>query len=170
MNQRQCSPLLTRLVEQHYAPLYRYAYRLCGSSAEAEDLTQQTFLAAAVKWDQLREADRAKSWLFAILRNQYLKGIRRESAFVWDSLDDMADSGSEEAVDSDVDSEQLQRALDELPEEFRSPLILFYFEEFSYLEIAEQLGIALGTVMSRLSRGRAYLRRRLVRYATASAS
>ena len=54
MSQRQCAPLLTRLVDQHYGPLYRYAYRLSGSSAEAEDLTQQTFLAAAVKWDQLR--------------------------------------------------------------------------------------------------------------------
>jgi RNA polymerase sigma-70 factor (ECF subfamily) len=167
MSQRQCAPLLTQLVDQHYASLYRYAYRLSGSSAEAEDLTQQTFLAAAAKWDQLREADRAKSWLFTILRNQYLKNVRRESAFGWESLDNLVESGGVAVLDADVDSEQLQRVLNELPEEFRSPLILFYFEEFSYAEIAEHLGVALGTVMSRLSRGKAYLRRRLVGCATA---
>ena len=60
-----------------------------------------------------------------------------------------------------VDSDELQQVLNELPEEFRAPLILFYFDEFTYREIAAQMNIPIGTVMSRLSRARAYLRRRL---------
>lgn len=170
MSQRQCAPLLTRLVDEHYALLYRYAYRLCGSSTEAEDLTQQTFLAAAVKFDQLRDTERAKSWLFTILRNHYLKRLRHEATIRWESLDDAVDHTRDEGIDTEIDSEHLQRTLNEMPEEFRSTLILFYFDEFSYQEIAEQLGVPLGTVMSRLSRGKAYLRKHLAGYATASAN
>src|SRR3954465_13407178 len=67
---------LAALVEEHSDLLYRYAYRLTGSAADAEDLTQQTFLAAHRHLDQLRESDRAKSWLCSILRNVYLKQVR----------------------------------------------------------------------------------------------
>lgn len=168
MNPRECAPLLTQLVEEQYASLYRFAYRLCGSSADAEDLTQQTFLSAAIKWDQLRDTARARSWLFTILRNQYLKKLRREAAIMWERLDDAVDPGDEELIELDVDSELLQRALDQLPEEFRVTLILFYFEEFSYQEIAEQLGVPLGTVMSRLARSKAHLRKQLARHTTAA--
>ena len=61
----------------------------------------------------------------------------------------------------EIDSEELQQILNELPEEFRTPLILFYFEEFSYREIADQINVPIGTVMSRLARGKGYLRKRL---------
>jgi RNA polymerase sigma-70 factor (ECF subfamily) len=157
-------------VDEHYALLFRYAYRLCGSIAEAEDLTQQTFLTAALKLDQLQDEKRAKSWLFAILRNHYLKRVRHEATITWETLDDAAEHSSGEAQEIEIDSELLQRALNELPEEFRSPLILFYFEEFSYQEIAEHMGVALGTVMSRLSRGKSYLRLRLTQIAPVPSS
>src|ERR1700676_5578080 len=65
-----------KLVEEHYSSLYRYAFRLSGSPADAEDLTQETFCQAQAKLGQLRDRDRAKAWLFSILRNAYLHRVR----------------------------------------------------------------------------------------------
>ncbi len=78
-----------------------------------------------------------------------------------DSLAAIAEPADEIPHELLVDSHELQQVLNELPEEFRTPLILFYFDEFTYREIAEQMNIPIGTVMSRLARARAYLRRRL---------
>jgi RNA polymerase sigma-70 factor (ECF subfamily) len=151
---------LADLVEQNYAILYRYAYRLTGSTADAEDLTQEAFLTAQARWEQLRDETRARSWLFTIARNAWLKQKRGPAGLPTFSLNDAV-----EPVDlhdePDIDQEQLQSLLNDLPEDFRSPLVLFYFGEFSYREIAEQMGVPIGTVMSRLSRARAWLRRRL---------
>lgn len=151
---------LAELVDRHYVLLYRYAYRLTGSSADAEDLTQQAYLIAQTKWEQLRDETRAKSWLFTIIRNAYLKQLREVACLPFQSLVDVAEP-AENLDTGDIDHEQLQNVLNDLPEEFRSPIILFYFEEFSYREIADHMGIPLGTVMSRLARGKAYLRTRL---------
>lgn len=151
-------PTVARLVHEHYERLYRYAWRLSGGAADAEDLVQQTFLTAHRKLDQLRDSDHARSWLFTILRNVYFKSLQRQSDVVQVSLDAVVEpsqSGDEQRF---VDREHLQVALNEMPEEFRTPVILFYFEEFTYKQIAEQIGVPLGTVMSRLSRGRAHLR------------
>jgi RNA polymerase sigma-70 factor (ECF subfamily) len=152
---------LAALVEEHSEMLFRYAYRLSGSAADAEDLTQQTFLAAHRHLDQLREAGRARSWLCAILRNVYLKQLRSNGGLEFDSLQDVAEPASEVALDHPIDEEQLQSALLELPEEYRSPVILFYFGELSYKEIAEQLEVPIGTVMSRLARAKSLLKKRL---------
>jgi RNA polymerase sigma-70 factor (ECF subfamily) len=159
---------LSDLVEQHYALLYRYAFRLSGSAADAEDLTQQAFLSAHTKLDQLRDPDRAKSWLCSILRNAYLKTVRQGDSFFTNSLDDLPEPAAATPCELPLDQEQLQLALNELPEEYRSAVVLFYFEEFSYKEIAEQLEVPIGTVMSRLARAKAYLRRRLAACATVS--
>ena len=67
-----------RLVDDHYVGLYRYAYRLSGSAADAEDLTQEAFCKAQLNLSQLRDPDRAKAWLFSILRNAYLHRVRTE--------------------------------------------------------------------------------------------
>jgi RNA polymerase sigma-70 factor, ECF subfamily len=152
---------LLELVRQHYALLYRYAYRLAGSAADAEDLTQQTFLTAQRKLDQLREPGSAKNWLFTILRNTYLKSLRDRGREAVVSMECIAELGCDSEIELLPDQEELQAALAGLPEEYRTPLILFYFEEFSYKEIAEQMGTPIGTVMSRLARGKSYLRRRL---------
>ncbi|MCA9115380.1 MAG: sigma-70 family RNA polymerase sigma factor [Planctomycetaceae bacterium] len=151
---------LPELVEQHYVPLYRYACRLSGSTADAEDLTQQTFLTAQKKLDQLRSDEGARSWLFTILRNLFLRSVRGAAGRGVISLDQVAEP-VEAAPATEIDSEQLQAVLNEIAEEFRLPLLMFYFEELSYREIAEQLDIPIGTVMSRLARGRTWLRRRL---------
>ena len=150
-----------RLVDEHYVALYRYAYRLSGSAADAEDLTQEAFCTAQLNFRQLRDPNRAKPWLFAILRRSFLKRLRDEKTCV--SLDGLGDLPEPlpEAL-PEIDPEQLQQALNDLPEDFRNPIILYYFEDFSYREIAEQMDLPIGTVMSRLARAKGYLRNRLV--------
>lgn len=149
------------LVEAHYALLYRYAYRLAGSAADAEDLTQQAFLTAQEKLDQLRAADNAKAWLFAIVRNAYLKTRRGPAGRPPIPIQCVAEPPQTPEPPPDLTGEELTQTLAELPEDFRLPLILFYFEDMSYRDIASALELPLGTVMSRLSRGKAHLRQRL---------
>lgn len=154
---------LEGLVESHYTALYRYAFRLSGAAAEAEDLTQETFCQAQAKLEQLRDWDRAKAWLFTILRNVYLHRVRQakqEQRVSFDALDELPDRLPDRLPE--VEPAQLQQALNELPEVFRTPIVLYFFEDFSYKEIAEQMQVPLGTVMSRLARAKAFLRQRLL--------
>jgi RNA polymerase sigma-70 factor, ECF subfamily len=154
---------VAQLVDDHYAPLYRYAFRLSGSAADAEDLTQEAFCQAQRKLGQLRDWERAKAWLFSILRNAYLHRVRSHKHLHLVSLDGVEDLPERlpEPLPP-VDPERLQRALNELPEGFRTPVVLYYFEEFSYRAIAEQMDLPIGTVMSRLARAKAHLRSRLM--------
>ena len=158
-------PSILALVDAHYAALYRYAYRLCGACQDAEDLTQETFCLAQDKLLQLRDQARAKSWLFTILRNAYLHRVRSGNKEKQVSLDGVAEIADREPAPAPiVDAAQLQKALNELPEAFRTPIVLYYFEEFSYKEIAEQMSVPLGTVMSRLARAKTFLRQRLTEH------
>lgn len=157
------------LVNRHYAVLYRFAYRLTGNATDAEDLTQQTFLTAQRKIHQLREKDHSRSWLFTIARNGFLKSLRSQPTGTPVSLDAVGEPEQPDNFDVPVDSERLQAALNELTEEFRIPLILYYFKDFSYKDIARQMELPMGTVMSRLARGKAFLRRRLADTAEVSA-
>jgi RNA polymerase sigma-70 factor (ECF subfamily) len=153
---------LRELIDAHYEALYRYAFRLTGSAADAEDLTQEAFGKALARLAQLREPDRAKAWLFRILRNLYLHKVRDEKRHRVIPLDAVGDlPGREPDAEPVIEPGRLQQALDELDEGFRTPLILFYFEEFSYRDIAEQMELPIGTVMSRLARAKAYLRAKL---------
>jgi RNA polymerase sigma-70 factor, ECF subfamily len=153
---------LHQLIDAHYEALYRYAYRLSGTSADAEDLTQEAFGKALTHLQQLREPDRAKAWLFRILRNLYLHKVRDQKRHKVVPLDAVGDlTGRSDDPVPEIDPAKLQEALNELDETFRTPIILFYFEEFSYRDIAEQMELPIGTVMSRLARGKAYLRDRL---------
>jgi RNA polymerase sigma-70 factor (ECF subfamily) len=152
-----------KLVAEHYASLYRYAYRLSGSAADAEDLTQEAFCSAQAKWSQLRDRNRVRGWLFSIVRNSYLhrtRDDRRQKFIPLESVLDIADNAPDPLPD--IDADQLQRALNELPESFRTPIILYYFDDFSYRDIAEQMDLPIGTVMSRLARAKGHLRARLV--------
>lgn len=151
------------LVEQHYESLYRYAYRLSGSAADAEDLTQETFFKAQTQLTQLRDLEKAKPWLFRILRNAFLQRVRGEQAHKQVSLDAVGEVTAPLPAElPEIGSDQLQQALNELPESFRTPVILYYFEEMSYRDIAEQMELPIGTVMSRLARAKTHLRERLV--------
>ena len=150
--------IIDELVNAHYSSLYRFAYRLSGSAQDAEDLTQEAFCQAQLKWGQLRDAHCARAWLFTILRNAYLHKVRdrkMENVLPLEEVGDIPDRAPEPVPA--IDPQRLQQALDDLPEVFRTPIILFYFADFSYREIADQMGVPIGTIMSRLSRARATL-------------
>lgn len=150
------------LVDRHLDPLYRFAFRLTGSAADAEDLVQETFLIAQQKLHQLREPERARAWLFQILRRCRYQWYAQAMPVANVPVDEMADDLATPigSID-DLDRDHVVAVLSELPDEYREPLLLFYFEGFLYREIAEILGCPLGTVMSRLARGKALLRDRL---------
>lgn len=151
-----------KLVDEHYLSLYRYAYRLTGAAADAEDLTQEAFCKAQRQLGQLRDGTRARGWLFSILRNAYLHRLRAERQHREVSLDGVGDLPETPPTPlPEVEPERLRQALSELPETFRTPIILYYFEDFSYRDIAEQMELPIGTVMSRLARAKVYLRSRL---------
>jgi RNA polymerase sigma-70 factor (ECF subfamily) len=151
---------VAQLVRDHHEVLYRYAYRLCGSAADAEDLTQQVFLTAQQKCGQVRDRGCVRAWLFTILRNCYAKSFRGRLPLSLADLD--LNELPEDEVEQSIDSERLQAAINSLCEEFKLVVMLFYFEQRPYREIAEVLGIPIGTVMSRLARAKSQLRQALV--------
>lgn len=160
------SDTFTQLVDANYASLYRFALSLAKNQADACDLTQQTFFIWATKGQTLRDITKAKSWLFTTLYREFLRGRRREARAT--ALDDLAPDESDPPapeVDlvSAMDAESVVAALEGVDDVFRAPLTLFYLEELSYQEIAATLDIPVGTVMSRLSRGKSQLRALLAR-------
>ncbi|MGB9688889.1 RNA polymerase sigma factor [Thermogutta sp.] len=157
-------PLIEQLVKRYAQDVYRYAYRLTGSAADAEDLTQETFLAAVKNIHQLANREFARSWLFTIVRNQFLVRHRRGGGTIVRPLGDQAEEimALESSDDDGVDGELIQNALQSLSAEQRVVLLMFYFEQASYREIADHLGIPIGTVMSRLSRAKEALRKKVL--------
>jgi RNA polymerase sigma-70 factor (ECF subfamily) len=157
--------------------LYRTALRMTRSEAEAEDLVQETYIRAFRFRQQFTPGTNLKAWLFRILTNTFINQYRRKAARPdTTELDDVEESilyrhmrdvspGSAspdpeaELIDSTLSSE-VKDALESLPEKFRTTLLLDV-EGFSYKEIAEMLDIPIGTVMSRLHRGRKFLQKRL---------
>lgn len=156
------APTIEEVVERHAAMLYRFAYRLTGSAADAEDLVQETFLVAHQKLHHLRDPERVGYWLLRILRNcwsgQLSHRLPTESIAVEEIAEEPADwpDGPDE-----LDRERLLSLLGTMPEEYREALLLFYFRGLRYREIADVLDCPIGTVMSRIARGKAYLRSRL---------
>jgi RNA polymerase sigma-70 factor (ECF subfamily) len=162
----------------HLRPLYRLALRLAGDATAAEDLVQETYLKALQAFSGLRDPERVRPWLFQILsrlvtdrhrasgrevpleegqdldRFSLYERIAEEDPFPYS--DGLHDDFLAQFRDEDV-----RRALLALPETYRVPLVLLYAEEMSYRELAEVLGCPLGTVMSRLHRGRKALEREL---------
>jgi RNA polymerase sigma-70 factor (ECF subfamily) len=154
---------MRQLVSAHHGAVYRYAFRLTGSAVDAEDLAQQTFLIAQQKLNQIRDPGRVHQWLFAVLRSCFLKNRRRRVPSLAANLDlEIDEVPDRPPAGESVDKEMLEQALGELPQEFRLVLVMFYFEECSYKEIATQLEIPIGTVMSRLARAKSRLRQRLM--------
>lgn len=159
----------TQLVDAHYASLYRFALSLARNQADAGDLVQQTFYIWATKGHALREVAKAKSWLFTTLYREFLRVRRRENRST--SLEDLAPADQDvpaEEIDNAVqlDAMTVMESLQSVDEVFRAPLTLFYIEELSYQDIAGALDVPIGTVMSRLSRGKAQLRAELSKAAS----
>jgi RNA polymerase sigma factor (sigma-70 family) len=143
------------LVERYYAPLYQFAFSLTTAEADACDLTQQTFTIWATKGHQLRDISKVKTWLFTTLHREFLGSRRRLTRFPHVELD---------AVDTELpvvspatvcrlDTVQVLDALKHVDEVYQAAVALFYLQDCSYNEMAEILGVPLGTVKSRLARG-----------------
>lgn len=151
-------------VSEHYAALYRFAWSLSRSEEQARDLTQQTYLIFAQKGHTIRQADGVKSWLFTTLYREFLRQVRRNKP-----LEDTEPEQLEAVADPSLANQARQLQGKEAMEHllaldpvFREPLSLFYLEDLSYKEIADILNIPIGTVMSRLSRGKSILKARLL--------
>ncbi len=148
------------LVVELYAPLYRFAFSLCGSQAPASDLTQETFYRYLTSGGAIRDPSKVKGWLFTTLYREFLRSYRRNARFPHLEIEEVeSDLPQVEASDMEqIDGQLAMDALQEVDEVYRGPLSLFYLESLSYTEIAATLEIPVGTVMSRLSRGRSHLR------------
>lgn len=151
------------LVEEFYMPLYRFGLSLSRQESDAADLTQQTFLLWASKGHQLRDPSKVKTWLFTTLYREFLGRKRQQDRFAEaeSSTEAVAAQTVPASVVNQLDGDIVQRALFALEEIYRAPLTLFYLQQHSYKEIAETLEVPIGTVMSRISRGKEHLRRAL---------
>jgi len=158
----------------HLDAMYRVALRLTGSPADAEDLVQDAMFRAYRSWDRYTLGTNAKGWLLTILRNLFINEYRRRrrhpETVDLDTIEPFAvfEKGQEDPpgafFDRIVDDEVL-RAVDELPEVFREAVMLSDVEGLSYEEIAKVLDVPVGTVKSRLYRGRRMLQAKLYEYA-----
>ncbi|MCI0744313.1 MAG: RNA polymerase sigma factor [Verrucomicrobia subdivision 3 bacterium] len=148
------------VVTAHYSGLYWFALSLTRQENEARDLTQQTFYIWACKHAQVREPAKLRSWLITTLHREFLGRKRREARFPHfevSAVEHELPAVTPEIVDR-LDSKTVMDALLNVDELFRAPLMLFYFEGYSYKQIAEALNVPRGTVMSRLARGKEILR------------
>jgi RNA polymerase sigma-70 factor (ECF subfamily) len=152
----------------HMNGLYRAARRTLGSQTEAEDVVQETYLQAWKSFHRFEPGTNIKAWMFKIMfhvihhhrrKASRLVTLKEDEEFLFEQLP------YEPPVPDDLRDEDVLAALDRVPEHFRSVILLADVQEFSYREIQELLGIPIGTVMSRLSRGRQLLRAYLANYA-----
>jgi len=165
-------------VRRYHRQAYNMAYRMAGNHADAEDITQEAFIRAFRFFDRYKRSMPFENWLYRIISNVFVDEIRRRPKAKLQSLDqpvtahstsgemllEIPDStGNPELVTMDATlDEPLQRALDALPRDFRHAVVLADIEGLSYEEIAETMGCSLGTVRSRLHRGRKLMRNRLL--------
>ena len=167
-----------KLVQRYHKQAYNIAYRLTGNHADAEDLTQEAFVRAFRFFDNYRRDLPFENWLFRIISNLFVDDLRRKPKARIHSLDapvgndpngdnsayfevpDMRENPERVVLHEELD-EQIQRALDALPADFRMTVILADIQGMSYEEISEAMGCSLGTVRSRLHRGRKLLRSKL---------
>ncbi len=164
----------------HTDSLLRTALRMTRNPADAEDLVQDTFLKAYRFFDRFERGTNMRAWLFKIMTNLFINNCRGRSRRPGEtSIDEMTEfslygklveKDQREGTDPQKElfdklySDEVQKALDRLPEEFRIVVLLNFVEDFAYQEIAEILGIELGTVKSRLHRGRRMLQKGLWEY------
>jgi len=162
----------------YMSALYSAALRMTRNPADAEDLVQETYLRAYRGYGGFQEGTNLKAWLYKILTNTYINSYRaKKRRPEQEQLDDVEDFylyrrlGGLEAVDADrspeaevldaIPEDSVKQALEDLPEQFRIAVLLADVEGFSYKEIAEITDVPIGTVMSRLHRGRKALQKRL---------
>lgn len=160
-------PTWAGIVEQHSGRVYRLAYRLTGNKADAEDLTQEVFVRVFRSLDSYTPGT-FEGWLHRITTNLFLDGARRKQRIRFDALSDeraarlASSSAPPDAAYADrTFDDDVEQALASLPPDFRAAVVLCDVEGLTYEEIADVLGAKMGTVRSRIHRGRAMLRRAL---------
>jgi RNA polymerase sigma-70 factor (ECF subfamily) len=181
--EREARRRFENLALPHLGALYRFAVRLTGDRTGGEDLVQETYLKALQAFPKLRDPERIKPWLFQILRHLVTDQSRSEAREVHVETSEDLDRFSlydriweEDAFPysdrlhddflNQFRDEEVRAALLAMPEVYRVALVLLYTEEMSYRDLAEVLGCPIGTVMSRLHRGRKILERELWECAT----
>ena len=150
-------------VNSLYEGLYRFGFSLAGNADDAAELTQETFARLLVKGGQLRDPSKVKAWLFTTLYRMFLGWKRRETSlphYEIASVEGELPPVTPQIVDN-LQNEAVSESLLEVDERYRVPLALYYFENHSYAEIAGMLDIPIGTLMSRLSRGKELMRKSL---------
>ena len=167
-------PSWDEVVRAHSARVYRLAYRLTGNQHDAEDLTQEVFVRVFRSLANYTPGT-FEGWLHRITTNLFLDLVRRRARIRFDALPDDAerlpsrDRGPAQVYDDTHFDHDVQAALDALPPDFRAAVVLCDLEGLSYEEIAATLGIKIGTVRSRIHRGRAQLRASLAHRSPAAA-
>jgi RNA polymerase sigma-70 factor (ECF subfamily) len=165
-----------------YAPqLYSAAMRMTRNRSDAEDLVQEAYLRAYRGYGSFEEGTNLRAWLFRILTNTYINTYRAkqrrpqetelnevEDLYMYRRISgvDVAARSAEDTLFDLFTDDEVKAALENLPESFRMPVLLADVEDFSYKEIAEMLDIPMGTVMSRLHRGRKAMQKALIDFAT----
>jgi len=150
-------------VEQFYEALYKFGFGLTGNESDAADLTQDTYRILLTKGDAIRDPSKVKSWLFTTFYRQFLERGRHAPRFpetAVESAEWEPPTITPSQLD-DLDGSLVVAALQQLEEKYRALLAMFYLEELSYQEMAEVLELPIGTIMSRISRGKNILLRRL---------
>jgi len=151
------------LVDQYYQALYRFGFSLAKNPDRAADLVQQTFVIWAQKGHQLKDRSKAKTWLFTTLYREHLGNARKSQRHPELEISEVEHELPNEEKESgrQMDAQRAVSLLSGLDETFRAPLTLFYLQQHSYKEIAEVLDVPIGTVMSRISRGKDQLRKKM---------
>jgi RNA polymerase sigma-70 factor (ECF subfamily) len=163
----------------HMDALYRTALRMTKNASDAEDLVQETFVKAYRFWDKFEPGSNCRAWLFKIMTNIFINDYRSKSRtptpvnvddiddnYLYKYLSDSESYGSpEQQLFAKVFDDDVKKAIEELPDDFRVVVVLSFLEGFSYQEIADIADLQLGTVKSRLHRGRKLLQKQLLDYA-----
>jgi RNA polymerase sigma-70 factor (ECF subfamily) len=151
-------PAVTDQLSGHVAGLRRYAFALTGGQQEAEDLVQDTLLRAIAAARSFRSGGNLRAWLFSIMHNAFISEVRRRLPQAVELSDEIAAPAAAPAQLITLELREVLSALARLPEPQRAALSLIALEQFSYEEAAKVLDIPIGTLMSRLARGRENLR------------
>ncbi len=163
----------------HMDALYRTALRLAKNQSDAEDLVQEAFAKAYRFWDKFESGSNCRAWLFKIMTNIFINEYRSKSRSpLQANIDDIDDNylygqlapgemteNPEQTLFSKLFNDDVKKAIESLPDDFRMVAVLSFLEGFSYQEIAEIADLQLGTVKSRLHRGRKLLQKQLFDYA-----
>jgi len=175
----------TELTMPHMQALYTAALRMTRNPADAEDLVQETFLKAYRAFDRYEDGTNIRAWLYKILTNTFINSYRAakrrpekadvedvEDLYLYHRIGDLQASGTGRSAEDEVfdhfTDDEVKQAIESLPEAFRIAVLLADVEGFSYKEIADITEVPIGTVMSRIHRGRKALQKALLDFAVGS--